>query len=211
MDTGLRRSRAMGCVVSTETRTLPAGGPGGASPPFDLDRPWRLDGGVAAQPEPFGTMLYHFGMVCLVNPIGDVYACPFMIHPQFRAGNVRQPGRFEQVWGNSVSSPNCDGLRPATRARRASSTDRVAADAWQPSSSPDSRWTVPTLNARKAMARPRWRPAACSLSRARPPITPGAPSGRGPYRSPSARAHHTPLRPRPLPERATPTRSPASM
>jgi radical SAM protein with 4Fe4S-binding SPASM domain len=46
-------------------------------------------------------MLYHFGMVCLVDPIGDVYACPFMIHPEFRASNVRQPGGFEQVWRNS--------------------------------------------------------------------------------------------------------------
>src|SRR2546430_1645195 len=51
----------MGCVVSTETRTLPAGGPGGATPPFDLDRPWRLDDGVAVRPEPIGAILYHFG------------------------------------------------------------------------------------------------------------------------------------------------------
>jgi mycofactocin biosynthesis protein MftB len=51
----------MGCAVSTETRRPPAGGPGGASPPFDLDQPWRLDDRVAVRPEPFGAMLYHFG------------------------------------------------------------------------------------------------------------------------------------------------------
>jgi len=40
-------------------------------------------------------------VVCLIDPVGDVYACPIMIHPQFRAGNVRQPGGFEQVWRDS--------------------------------------------------------------------------------------------------------------
>ena len=28
-------------------------------------------------------------VVCLVDPVGDVYACPFAIHDQFLAGNVR--------------------------------------------------------------------------------------------------------------------------
>ncbi len=37
-------------------------------------------------------------VVCLVDPIGDVYACPFAIHEQFRAGNVRRPGGFAAVW-----------------------------------------------------------------------------------------------------------------
>jgi [mycofactocin precursor peptide]-tyrosine decarboxylase / 3-amino-5-[(4-hydroxyphenyl)methyl]-4,4-dimethylpyrrolidin-2-one synthase len=36
-------------------------------------------------------------VVCLIDPIGDVYACPFAIHDQFRAGNVRGGG-FEAVW-----------------------------------------------------------------------------------------------------------------
>ena len=27
-------------------------------------------------------------MVCLIDPIGDVYACPFAIHDNFLAGNV---------------------------------------------------------------------------------------------------------------------------
>jgi mycofactocin radical SAM maturase len=40
-------------------------------------------------------------VVCLIDPVGDVYACPFVIHDQFRAGNVRDPGGFAQVWRNS--------------------------------------------------------------------------------------------------------------
>jgi len=37
-------------------------------------------------------------VVCLIDPIGDVYACPFAIHPQFRAGNVTEPGGFAHLW-----------------------------------------------------------------------------------------------------------------
>jgi mycofactocin biosynthesis protein MftB len=31
------------------------------APPFDLDRPWRIDERVAVRPEAFGALLYHFG------------------------------------------------------------------------------------------------------------------------------------------------------
>jgi [mycofactocin precursor peptide]-tyrosine decarboxylase / 3-amino-5-[(4-hydroxyphenyl)methyl]-4,4-dimethylpyrrolidin-2-one synthase len=37
-------------------------------------------------------------VVCLIDPVGDVYACPFAIHQNFLAGHVRQPGGFEAVW-----------------------------------------------------------------------------------------------------------------
>ncbi|MGW4371367.1 mycofactocin radical SAM maturase [Nocardia takedensis] len=40
-------------------------------------------------------------VVCLIDPVGDVYACPFAIHDQFLAGNVRAPGGFETVWRSS--------------------------------------------------------------------------------------------------------------
>jgi mycofactocin radical SAM maturase len=40
-------------------------------------------------------------VVCLIDPVGDVYACPFAIHEEFLAGNVRQPGGFEGVWRES--------------------------------------------------------------------------------------------------------------
>ncbi len=40
-------------------------------------------------------------VVCLIDPVGDVYACPFAIHEEFLAGNVREPRGFEGVWRES--------------------------------------------------------------------------------------------------------------
>lgn len=40
-------------------------------------------------------------VVCLIDPIGDVYACPFVIHDEFKAGSVRDTGGFAQVWKHS--------------------------------------------------------------------------------------------------------------
>jgi mycofactocin radical SAM maturase len=40
-------------------------------------------------------------VVCLIDPIGDVYACPFVLHDEFRAGNVRDQGGFGAVWKHS--------------------------------------------------------------------------------------------------------------
>ncbi|MCR2811236.1 MULTISPECIES: mycofactocin radical SAM maturase [unclassified Microbacterium] len=40
-------------------------------------------------------------VVCLIDPIGDVYACPFAIHEEFLAGNIRGEGGFGQVWRES--------------------------------------------------------------------------------------------------------------
>lgn len=40
-------------------------------------------------------------VVCLIDPIGDVYACPFAIHEEFLAGNVINDGSFEEVWQTS--------------------------------------------------------------------------------------------------------------
>lgn len=40
-------------------------------------------------------------VVCLIDPVGDVYACPFAIHDRFKAGNVRSPGGFQTVWRES--------------------------------------------------------------------------------------------------------------
>ncbi len=37
-------------------------------------------------------------IVCLVDPVGDVYTCPFLITPDFKAGNIREAGGFKQVW-----------------------------------------------------------------------------------------------------------------
>lgn len=40
-------------------------------------------------------------VVCLIDPIGDVYACPFAIHEEFLAGNIVDDGGFESVWQDS--------------------------------------------------------------------------------------------------------------
>jgi mycofactocin radical SAM maturase len=40
-------------------------------------------------------------VVCLIDPVGDVYACPFAIHDNFLAGNVRGEGGFTSVWRTS--------------------------------------------------------------------------------------------------------------
>ncbi|MCW1960023.1 MAG: mycofactocin radical SAM maturase [Mycobacterium sp.] len=47
-------------------------------------------------------------VVCLIDPVGDVYACPFAIHDRFLAGNVLSanesgsPQGFGEVWKNSA-------------------------------------------------------------------------------------------------------------
>ena len=40
-------------------------------------------------------------VVCLIDPVGDVYACPFAIHESFLAGNVLGDGGFAAVWRDS--------------------------------------------------------------------------------------------------------------
>jgi hypothetical protein len=41
-------------------------------------------------------------VVCLIDPVGDVYAGPFAIHDRFLAGNVLADGGFDAVWKNSA-------------------------------------------------------------------------------------------------------------
>ncbi len=72
-----------------------------------LDRPHVLTGDsffhLSALGEPLpGLNLCGAGrIVCLIDPVGDVYACPFVIHDEFHAGNVREPGGFTAVWRES--------------------------------------------------------------------------------------------------------------
>jgi mycofactocin biosynthetic radical S-adenosylmethionine protein MftC len=40
-------------------------------------------------------------VVCLIDPVGDVYACPFAIHSEFLAGNLLRDGGFDKVWRHS--------------------------------------------------------------------------------------------------------------
>ena len=53
------------------------------------------------QPLPGLNMCGAGRVVCLIDPIGDVYACPFVIHDQFKAGSVHHQGGFTHVWRNS--------------------------------------------------------------------------------------------------------------
>lgn len=39
-------------------------------------------------------------VVCLIDPVGDVYACPFTIDENFRAGNIRVQD-FAEIWQTS--------------------------------------------------------------------------------------------------------------
>ena len=53
--------------------------------------------------------------MCLIDPIGDIYACPFAIHDAFLAGNVRTEGGFTGVWRESelcqdLRAPQSPGL-----------------------------------------------------------------------------------------------------
>ncbi|MFC6014273.1 mycofactocin radical SAM maturase [Nocardia lasii] len=41
-------------------------------------------------------------VVCLIDPLGDVYACPFAIHDRFKAGNIVADGGFDEVWTHST-------------------------------------------------------------------------------------------------------------
>ncbi len=72
-----------------------------------IDRPEVLTGDsffhLSALGEPLpGLNLCGAGrVVCLIDPVGDVYACPFVLHDEFRAGSVRDHGGFQRVWQHS--------------------------------------------------------------------------------------------------------------
>ena len=54
-------------------------------------------------------------VVCLIDPVGDVYACPFVIHDEFLAGNVRDDGGFARGLARQRAVPS---LREPLVARR---------------------------------------------------------------------------------------------
>ncbi len=73
-----------------------------------LDRPEVLTGDSFFHLSAFGEPLDGLNLcgagrvVCLIDPVGDVYACPFVIDRQFLAGNVRAAGGFPSVWRESA-------------------------------------------------------------------------------------------------------------
>jgi mycofactocin radical SAM maturase len=68
-----------------------------------LDRPNVLTGDSFFHLSALGESLEGLNLcgagrvVCLIDPVGEVYACPFVIHDEFKAGNVRDAG-FAAVW-----------------------------------------------------------------------------------------------------------------
>jgi mycofactocin biosynthetic radical S-adenosylmethionine protein MftC len=71
-----------------------------------IDRPEVLTGDSFFHLSALGSPLEGLNLcgagrvVCLIDPVGDVYACPFVIHDEFLAGNVREYG-FAAVWRES--------------------------------------------------------------------------------------------------------------
>ncbi|GAC1318484.1 MAG: mycofactocin radical SAM maturase [Acidimicrobiales bacterium] len=72
-----------------------------------LDRPTVLTGDSFFHLSALGASLPGLNLcgagrvVCLVDPVGDVYACPFVLHDEFRAGTIRSAGGFTEVWRRS--------------------------------------------------------------------------------------------------------------
>ena len=58
-------------------------------------------------------------VVCLIDPVGDVYACPFAIHDAFLAGNVAARAASARSGASPRCSPSCASRSPAARARPA--------------------------------------------------------------------------------------------
>ena len=86
-----------------------------------LEHPEVLTGDSFFHLSAYGEQLPGLGMcgagkvVCLIDPIGDVYACPFTIHEEFRAGTVKPPSSFARVWAGSplfeeIRAPRTGGV-----------------------------------------------------------------------------------------------------
>lgn len=86
-----------------------------------LEHPEVLTGDSFFHLSAYGEQLPGLGMcgagkvVCLIDPVGDVYACPFTIHEEFRAGTVKPPSSFAEVWTGSplfeeIRTPKTGGV-----------------------------------------------------------------------------------------------------
>ncbi len=160
----------------------------------------------------FGDALPGLGMcgagrvVCLIDPVGDVYACPFTIHEEFLAGNVTRPGGFTAVWRESelvasLRRPQSGGACESCGAFGACRGGCMAAKFFTglPLDGPDPECVrghgQPALAAAGAAAVPPPRPSGDHSHRSRPagpvPVTIGRrpPAGDGPAgRRPPAHA-----------------------
>ena len=57
-------------------------------------------------------------VVCLIDPIGDVYACPFAIHDRFLAGNILSDGGFRQRMEERAAVSRAAGAAVGGRVRK---------------------------------------------------------------------------------------------
>jgi radical SAM protein with 4Fe4S-binding SPASM domain len=97
-------------------------------------------------------------VVCLIDPVGDVYACPFAIHEELLAAGVRQAGGFEKVWTDAGLFAELRRPQSGGACSACGFFAPAGAAAWRPSSSPGRRWTDPIPNACRATLRlSRWR------------------------------------------------------
>ena len=118
-------------------------------------------------------------VVCLIDPVGDVYACPFAIHQEFLAGNVRRPGGFAAVWRDSelfaeLRGPQSGGACASCQFFDSCRGGCMAAKFFTglPLDGPDRRWTTRTVAACAAGAsRCRSRSAAVRRRHPRTPAT----------------------------------------
>jgi mycofactocin radical SAM maturase len=104
----LTRLRPSGRGVDTYESLRPSAAQNRALYDWLLEHPDTLTGDSFFHLSAFGEPLDGLNLcgagrvVCLVDPIGDVYACPFAIHDQFRAGSIRTDGGFTSVWRDST-------------------------------------------------------------------------------------------------------------
>jgi mycofactocin radical SAM maturase len=72
-----------------------------------LERPDVLTGDSFFHLSAYGEPLDGLNMcgagriVCCVDPLGEVYACPFILDDSFSAGNVKDEGGFAHIWRDS--------------------------------------------------------------------------------------------------------------
>jgi mycofactocin radical SAM maturase len=101
------RFRPSGRGVATWRDLHPTGEQQRAVHGWLLERPHVLTGDSFFHLSALGSRLPGLNLcgagrvVCLIDPVGDVYACPFVLHEQFKAGSVRGPGGFASVWRES--------------------------------------------------------------------------------------------------------------
>ena len=110
----LTRLRPSGRAVEHYERLRPTAAQNRVLYEWLIDHPDTLTGDSFFHLSAFGEPLDGLNLcgagrvVCLVDPIGDVYACPFTIHDEFLAGSIRNPGGFSSVWR---SAPLFEELR----------------------------------------------------------------------------------------------------